>query len=43
MWYPSVLEPGLDDKPERVKHRATDNENYFQRKNTDARKGIHNA
>jgi hypothetical protein len=29
MWYPSVLEAGFDDKPGRVKHRATDYETYF--------------
>jgi len=29
MWYPSVLEAGLDEKPGRIKHRATDYETYF--------------
>jgi len=43
MWYPSVLEAGLDDKPRRVKHRARDYGTYFKRKNTDTRKGIQNV
>jgi hypothetical protein len=42
MWYPSVLEAGLNDKTGRVKHRTADYVTYFyEKKNTDIKKGIH--